>query len=342
MADSIVEVEALQKTFMNFTRFPQGDRTVAYVFFQSKDNKQYVVSTETHKVMAAQLRIGKYDRIMKIRRGDFHETVYKEILCSEDGHHFNVTFDITYYVGDPSYIYKNKVYQVEAELRKCLMDMEDDLGKSYSYRDRGGIRKALKEYANKAFETLKFLKIYFEFDVRADEAAEQILKVEREHEITLTKKDSKAVEDQRDIENQSDLEQLKLTRQGENERINIELKNMKAEAIGALLNQYGNNAGYIISQIDGELSGTELADKMNLSESQLRQERFNMAMQLFKEGVISETVIERMVPRILMSRLEDAEGRGEEQNRSSDEKHGKEKKPEAFQWNDGQEDDTIE
>ena len=68
MENKIVEIREIEKRWTGFQDIPRGDVENAYVFFQSKDNSKYTITTEKRKSISAELRNGKYDRIMKIRR----------------------------------------------------------------------------------------------------------------------------------------------------------------------------------------------------------------------------------------------------------------------------------
>ena len=68
MEDKIIEIREVEKRLTGFQEIPRGNAEVAYVFFQSKDNLKYAITTEKRKIMSAELRNGKYDRIMEIRR----------------------------------------------------------------------------------------------------------------------------------------------------------------------------------------------------------------------------------------------------------------------------------
>ena len=59
MEEKIIEINELEKKVTGFVDIPRGNENTAYVFFQSKDNNKYIISTEKRKIMAAELRMGK-------------------------------------------------------------------------------------------------------------------------------------------------------------------------------------------------------------------------------------------------------------------------------------------
>lgn len=126
MGEKIIEISELEKTLTGFQRIPKGDVNTAYVFFQSKDNTKYIISTERKKVMTAELRLGKYDRIMTIHRGEFTEKFQREIACKENGHSFLASVDLRYFITDPQTIYLNRIHDISGEISVCLSAVEDE------------------------------------------------------------------------------------------------------------------------------------------------------------------------------------------------------------------------
>ena len=64
MDNKIIKIRELEKKLTKFQEIPRGNAETAYVFFQSKDNSKYAITTEKKKIMSSQLKNGKYDRIM--------------------------------------------------------------------------------------------------------------------------------------------------------------------------------------------------------------------------------------------------------------------------------------
>ena len=112
MDNKIIKIRELEKKLTKFQEIPRGNAETAYVFFQSKDNSKYAITTEKKKIMSSQLKNGKYDRIMEIQRGWFEKKIHKEIPCQEKGHHFTLELTVEYYISDPEYIYLNRNYSM--------------------------------------------------------------------------------------------------------------------------------------------------------------------------------------------------------------------------------------
>ena len=157
MEEKIVKVRELEKKITGFQEIPRGNVDVAYVFFQSKDNSKYTITTEKKKIMSAELRIGKYDRIMEIKRGKFEERIYKQIPCKENGHYFTADLKVECYVKNPEYIYLNQTYELSTELKRCFSGMEIDLGETYGYREQAALVKDLKMLVEDRLSMLSYL-----------------------------------------------------------------------------------------------------------------------------------------------------------------------------------------
>ena len=78
MDNKIIKIRELEKKLTKFQEIPRGNAETAYVFFQSKDNSKYAITTEKKKIMSSQLKNGKYDRIMEIQRGWFEKRFTKK------------------------------------------------------------------------------------------------------------------------------------------------------------------------------------------------------------------------------------------------------------------------
>ncbi len=342
MKNKIVEIKELEKTLTGFQNVPKGDANTAYVFFQSKDNSKYAVSTEKRKIMSAELRRGKFDRIMTIYRGEFAETFEKEIACEEDEHSFFVKIDIRYFITDPEKIYLNHIYQMDVELTKCLSNVEFELGQSYGFRDRANLMRDMKKLMAKNLGQLSFLKCSFQLKIDVDETAKTIIKREQEHKITVNDADLSVIEEQVKMGNSYDLKQMQLEREREVARLEAEVQSVKVDSVGDLIRKYGINAGNMIGHVNGEITGGQLSEAIAKTIRESRDDQFNMISHLYNDGILPRDVLEGAVTKLLgtddgrnIKELLEVEENTEE----------KEQQPETetFQWNDAEtEDGTIE
>ena len=344
MEGSIVEITELQWKLGRFPEIPKGSVETAYIFFQSKDNSKYVITTEKKKIMTAEVRSGKYDRIMKISRGHFTQNVKKEIPCAESGRYFLAEISFDYYIKDPEYIYKNSVYQIGSVLERAMKDMESDLGNSYSYQDRFRAKQAVQEWISGKAKKLTFLELEYSLNLDVDEVAKALIQRSDQHEIRMQEQDLGAIEEKGNIENKSDLEQLRLEKEKETEYLRSEISKMKIQQTGEILKQFGINGGNLISLANGEITGAELSKKMEESRRRERQDMLNMLQLLYEKGLVTEEIIENTAQSLLnIPKLD-----GEELGKLGDgagEPDAKEDEPEtgSFRWKDTKgESDTIE
>ncbi len=340
MRGKIVEIKELEKTLTGFQNVPKGDANTAYVFFQSKDNSKYVVSTEERKIMSAQLRRGKYDRIMTISRGEFMESFKKEIACEEQGHSFFARISIRYFIKDPEIIYLNHIYQMDVELGRSLSDVEIELGQIYGFRDRAGLKRDMEKLVKDKLGQLSFLQCSLQLEIDVDETAKAIIEREQEHKLIVNDADLSVIEEQVKMENSYDLEQLKLEREKEVARLQAEVQSVKVDSVGDLIRKYGINAGNMIGHVNGEITGSQLSAEIAETLRKSRSEQIEMISNLYDKRILSKDMAEEAVTKLLGTNdggtikelLESKEDREEEQPET-----------ETFQWNDVEtEDGTIE
>lgn len=284
MEDKIIEIREVEKRWTGFQEIPRGNAEVAYVFFQSKNNLKYAITTEKRKIMSAELRNGKYDRIMEIRRGWFEKKLYKKISCLEDGHFFTVELNVEYYISDPEYIYLNRTYSVSAELDRALSSIESDLGNEYNFTKQAELSKAVKMLVETKLSSLSYLEYSFRIQIDVDDGARELIDRQIRHEVTVDRIDKDAYEEQLRARNAEDLKQLKI------------------DSFGRLMSQYGANTGNLISHVDGEMTGKELSEILKSDKKEQMELNFEMLMRLYKEGIIDETkmggVLEKILPGI--------------------------------------------
>lgn len=315
MENKIVEIREIEKRWTGFQDIPRGDVENAYVFFQSKDNSKYTITTEKRKIMSAELRNGKYDRIMKIRRGWFDKKIYKVISCLEDGHFFIVDLNVEYYISDPEYIYQNRTYSVEVELERMLAGIEDILGDTYSFTKQSELSRDIRPLIMTKLCALPYLMYSVGLHIDVDENARELIASQRRHEVTMDRLDKEALAEQIRTRNMEDLKQMKM------------------DSMGRYMSQYGANAGYLLSHVEGEMSGSELSQILKADKKEQTEMTFEMIMRLYKEGILDEMnlggVLEKILPGIEQST---ASGRIETSGDTSDkdeyEMHT------SFQWKD--------
>lgn len=270
MEDKVIQIRELERKLTGFREIPRGDAEIAYVFFQSRNNEKYAITTEKRKIMSAELRNGKYDRIMEIKRGWFEKKIQKVISCQEAGHFFTAELDIGYYISDPEYIYRNRTYSISVELERVLSSVEGDLGSEFSFTQQAELLKTMRFLIESKLRALTYLECSLGLQVDVDESARELIENQRRHEVKLDEIDKKADEEQLRVRNEEDL------------------KRMKIENLGQLVNQYGANAGNLISHADGELSGKELSEILKADKKEQAEMNFEMLLKLYKEGIIDE------------------------------------------------------
>lgn len=313
MEDNIIRVRELEKRLGRFQDIPRGNAKTAYVFFQSEDNTKYSITTENRKIMSAELRNGKYDRIMEIQRGWFSKSVCKEISCKETGHLFKAKLDVGYYISDPEYIYLNQTYSISAELDRVLSSIEGDLGNKYSYTEKAKLSREMRLLIEKKLEKLPYLKYSIGLQMDVDEGARNLLDRQIKHEIAVDRLDKEAIEEQLRTQNAE------------------ELRQMKMDQMERYISRFGANAGNLISHVDGELSGRELSEIMKADRRQQTETNFEMLMRLYKEGIINDVNVGEVMGKILpgIEQTKPSEQIAEKSD-SLDEEENDENKP--FQW----------
>ncbi len=287
MEEKIIEIAELERKFTGFASVPKGDEDTAYVFFQSKDNNKYAISTEKRKIMATELRIGKYDRIMTIYRGEFTEFYEKEIACEEEGHYFYIQITIKYYIADPEKIYLDHIYQPADEIEKCLANIEFELAEKYSFMSRHELKKELNKQVENNLKALSYLRCTFQLNVDVDESATTIIKRIQEHDITKTKADLSTIEEMTDLDNKHQLEQAKLDYERSIAELQAQIESLKVDHLGDLIRQYGSNAGNMIDHVSGKLTGAALAESINKTTKENRDNMIDTIIRLKNENIIN-------------------------------------------------------
>ena len=299
MNETIVEITELQKKLTGFTDIPKGNLEIAYVFFQSKDNKKFVITTEKKKIMAAELRIGKYDRIMTIHRGEFQASFQEKVYCEEEGHWFQACLDVTYYIKEPEYIFKNQVYKLKPLLAKGFSYAVSEVRGQYGFRESAKLEDKLNEEIVKNYETLKFLSITYRLHIETDDTAKTIIDRERIHEIKETEADLTAIESKAELTNSYDLEQLRLENEKETARLKLELNKIHVSGLRELIDTYGNSAGDFLSYANGELNGENLSEKLIQRDNESKEQSFRKIMELYEKGIISDSMMEKIIVPLL-------------------------------------------
>ncbi len=342
MENEIIEIKELQKKLAGFVDIPKGDAGTAYVFFQSKDRSKYAVSTEERKIMSAQLRIGKYDRIMTIHRGEFKVFVHKQVACEETGHYFEADIEVKYFIADPEMVYKSQNYLISEQIEGSLSEVEIELGQKYGFREMAECKKGMYELIMEKLKQLPFLKCTVDLKLDVDENAKTIIQREHSHEYTSIDEDLSAVEKQTKMMNDSELEQMELEQKKKKAELEAELQTMKMDQIGNMIKKYGVNAGNMIDHVNGDMTGRELSQAIERTLRENRDAQYNIISQSYGEGMISgetaESVIASMIGtddrKNLSGLLESAQ-----EDSQSEQKEEKS----AFQWNDADgEDDKVE
>lgn len=342
MENEIVEIKELEKKLTGFVDVPKGDVSTAYVFFQSKDNNKYAVSTEERKIMSAQLRIGKYDRIMTIHRGEFKLSVHKQVACEEAGHYFEADIEVGYYIADPEIIYKSRNYHISEQIENSLSEVEFEIGQKYGFREQAECKKGMYDLITEKLKKLSFLKCTVQLKIDVDENAKTIIQREHSHEYTSIDEDLSAVEKQTKMINDSELEQLELEHQKKKAELEAELQTMKMDQIGNMIRKYGVNAGNMIDHVNGNMTGRELTQAIERTLRENRDAQYNIISKSYGDGMISgETAEDAITSMIGTDDKKNLSGLLEA--RPEEEESGQEPEKRAFQWNDADgEDDTLE
>lgn len=342
MENEIVEVKDLEKTFLGFADIPKGDANTAYVFFQSKDNSKYAISTEKRKIMSAQLRVGKYDRIMTIHCGEFKVSVKKEIACEEAGHSFFADIEVRYFIQDPEMVYKSQNYHISEQIENRLSEVEFELGQRYGFRDQAGLKKEMYGLITEKLRKISFLRCTIQLGLDVDENARTIIQREHSHEYSSINEDLSAVERQTKMMNESELKQMQLEQEKRTAALEAELQTMKMDQIGNMIKKFGVNAGNMIDHVNGNMSGKELSQAIERTLRENRNEQYNIISKSYGDGMISgETAEDAISSMIGTDERKNLSGFLEEKQVEED----SEQKPEkgAFQWNDADgEDDALE
>lgn len=342
MEDKIIEINELEKTLTGFQNVPKGDEKTAYVFFQSKDNGKYTISTEKRKIMAAELRIGKYDRIMTIHRGEFEAAFKKEIHCEEESHSFFVKISVRYFIEDPGKIYQEKIYQVSDEIGKSLADIERELNQKYGFRKRASLMEALNQLIEERLGELPYLRCSFGVEVEVDDIARMIIEEEQKHEVEGVRTDLSAIEEQTKMGNAFELEQMRLENEKRVAELESELQSVKVDHLGQLIRKYGVNAGNMIEHVNGGMTGAQLSEAINKTIRENREDKLNMISTLYREGIISKSAAEETFTT-LIGMDDNNSGSGMLETGKIEEEEKKTSKTESFKWNDNDtEDGTIE
>lgn len=281
MDNKIIKIRELEKKLTKFQEIPRGNAETAYVFFQSKDNSKYAITTEKKKIMSSQLKNGKYDRIMEIQRGWFEKKIHKEIPCQEKGHHFTLELTVEYYISDPEYIYLNRNYSMSAELDRLLSCIEGELLNQYSYTNQADLTKNIRPLIDKKLRGLPYLEYSFDYKIGLDEGSKDLLNNQMQHEIKIDK-----------INKESYEELLK-------SKDKDELNRTKMDSLGNLIKTYGANAGDMISHVNGEISGKDLSTILKADKNEQIERNFGFLMKLYKEGLIDETKMSGVLNTIL-------------------------------------------
>lgn len=332
MEENIIETTELEKTFRGFQNVPKGDTTTAYVFFQSKDNSKYAISTEKRKVMSAQIRTGKYDRIMTIHRGRFKKMLSKQIACEEMGHNFLIDITVDYFISDPEAVYLQNNYHIGEQIEKSLSDVEFQMGQKYGFRDQAAFKKELYELIMEKIRQLSFLDCSVQLDLDVDADAKTIIEREHSHEYKNIDADLGAVEKQNQLMNDSELEQMRLEEEKKKVQLEQEIQTMQMDHLGDLIKKYGINAGNMIDHVDGKMSGSQLSNVIAATLKGNKDDEYNRILEFYREGMITSDVVEKL----LISKIRTDEGNnitGFLNEKSEDKETDPEEIKESFQWN---------
>ncbi len=333
MEEKIIEISELQKRIGGFQEIPKGNEETGYVFFQSKNDMKFAVATEKKKLMAAELRMGKYDRIMKISRGRFYKVIKKNIACKEMGHWFKVEVRANYYIEDVAYIYLNKTYEVGAEIEKALARLEFELGEEFGFREKFQLKKALTEAVDSCVQKLKYLDIRYDVDIWVDETAEEIIKNELTHEINRSKDDLDAIESMAKQENNFEIRQAHLEQEEMISRKQGEIQQEKVNRLGKIFKEYGSNAGRLLDLSEGKISGESMTRDLN----QDKRANIELLMQMYQNGLPVEDLVKGMVSNMMLDNREVREAlperleSGLERSDAWDGAEGEDEKA-LFQW----------
>lgn len=333
MEEKIIEINELEKKVTGFVDIPRGNENTAYVFFQSKDNNKYIISTEKRKIMAAELRMGKYDRIMTVHRGEFDKVIKRTIACEEEGHSFFVEITIKYFIIDPEKIYLNHIYQVTDEIEKTLADVEFQLSEEHSFLNQASFREEITHLVKEKLDSLIYLKCSFQIKVEIDDSAKRIIDRMLEHEFKKAEADLSAVEKKMELENNHELQQIKLDNERKAAEQQALIDAVKVEHLGTLMRKYGTNAGNMLAYANNELSGAQLSEVINRTTRENRADLVNTIIRLKAEGILSKDIAaQSSVSALGMGAMGMLEMDGQEEDQAQPENA-------KYKWNDADTED---
>lgn len=342
---SVMEIQDYKIPRLGFKEPPTAASDIDYILYQSKNIKKYMVITEKKKALAAEIRIGKYDKLVKVNLGLYEDTIHKTVFCEEGTHEFYVDIRVGCKITDSEYVFCKNINDVLAVIRQSFDDLEYIFNNKYDFRDKSRFSQELKGYIDDKLNALTFLRVEYSYAIKLDAAAEKIIEREKQHEFIVTDKDLTAAEDNIEITNSYDLKDIEAQRQKELERKKTEILEQKAAFIGQMRALYGDNAGNIISYAEGDLKAKDLSDILRNEKIENIQMTFDIMMKLHNEGVLSDEVLEKFVPSLLNSgdNLLNMNSReGLEVKKTKPEKVSG-KQTSGFVWNDNsQEDEEIE
>ena len=159
--------------------------------------------------------------------------------------------------------------------------------------------------------------------------------MERKHEISRNQMDITAIEEQIKAENHFEAERNRLEYEKVIARERAEVQQIQVDSVGKLLQQYGSNAGNLLGHVNGEVSGRELSQILQADKKEQIETNVEMLLKLYREGIIDETNMNRMLTNVLPGGDMTVSGRIEEKQENQDQNSEYEDaEPGAFRWKD--------
>lgn len=189
------------------------------------------------------------------------------------------------------------------------------------------MKKELDQHVKNSLSSLPYLKCTFQLNVDVDESAITIIKRIQEHEITKTEADLSTIEEMTDLDNKHQLEQTKLDYERSIAELQAQIESLKVGHLGDLIRQYGANAGNMIDHVSGKLTGAALAESINKTTKENRDNMIDTIIRLKNENIInSDTAANASVAALGLGTVGMLETKNSKEEEAQQEQ-------ERFKWN---------
>lgn len=295
----IISVENFK--FSVFDSVPKPGQDTAYILYKEGDRTEHIlVITDQHPVLSSQIRAGRYDKKMSIQTSGKKISISKQISDDSGNFKFIVSIMASYRISDVAYVFRNKLWNIEAIIENIIIKLIEEKHKKYDIESQIELQNDLRNELHSQMGKLVYLetsdmKVSVELDERAKKIIDSNLDTMADAVLLQNESDKASVE----VEQRKRIEIQKLEAEKTIEEKKSAVRLEKAKGLNAIKDEIGEDFATFLAYANGEINSIEYDERIQKNRNANMMARLAGLKQLVDLDVLSGPALENAALKLL-------------------------------------------